>query len=73
MKGNRISKTTGYGVKAMNYSIKSDNFAIKAAKARSKMANNKAYIATMNKRMDSLDPETLRRVREPLVGGLFKN
>lgn len=61
-KGNRLSKTKGYGTKAMNYSIKSDKFAIKAAKVRSKIANNDAYVAMMNKRLDSLDTNTLRKV-----------
>lgn len=59
---NRISKTTGYGLKAMKYSVKSDRMARKAAKARAKMASNKAYISMMNKRVDSLDKATLRKV-----------
>lgn len=64
-KANRISKTTGYGLKAMKYAVKSDNVAIKAARARSKIASNKAYIDMMNRRMDSLDSETLRKVETP--------
>ena len=63
-KGNRLSKTVGYGTKAMNYSIKSDKFAIKAAKARAKVANNKAYMSMMDKRVDSLDPVKRRKVEE---------
>lgn len=62
LKGNRMSKTTGYGAKAMKYSVKSDKVAAKAAKARAKLASNKAYIDVMNKRLDSLDAETLRKV-----------
>lgn len=64
---NRLSKTTGYGAKAMRYSVKSDKVAIRAAKTRSKMASNKAYISMMNRRLDSLDKEMLRRVEEPLI------
>ena len=63
-KGNRLSKTVGYGAKAMKYSIKSDKFAIKAAKARAKMANNKAYESMMKKRVSSLDPEKRRKVEQ---------
>lgn len=66
-KANRLSKTTGYGVKAMKYSVKSDKVATKAAKARAKLARNKAYIDMMNKRVDSLDKETLRKVEVPLI------
>lgn len=65
-KGNRISKTTGYGVKAMKYSIKSDKFAIKAAKARRKIANNKAYVSMMNRRISTLDSNTLRKIEDSL-------
>lgn len=67
---NRISKTTGYGLKALSYSIKSDKVAVKAAKARSKMASNDAYIAMMNRRLDSLDAETLRRVEKSMTSYL---
>lgn len=66
-KGNRLSKTVGYGAKAMNYSIKSDKFATKAAKARSKMARNKAYSAMMDKRLSSLDADKRRKVEESFV------
>ena len=65
-KANLVSKTTGYGLKAMRYSIKSDKVAMKAAAARAALASNKAYINMMNKRMTSLDKETLRKVQEPL-------
>jgi hypothetical protein len=66
-KANRLSKTAGYGAKAMKYSIKSDTTARKAAKARAKMASNKAYISMMNKRMDSLDKDTRRKVEGPMM------
>lgn len=56
---NRISKTKGYGIKAMKYSIKSDKVAKKAAEARMKMANNERYIATMNRKISSLSQEEL--------------
>lgn len=57
--GNRISKTTGYGLKAMKYSIKSDAVAIKAAKARKKIATNQAYVAKMNRKISTITPEDL--------------
>lgn len=57
---NRLSKTTGYGIKAMKYSIKSDVAAKKAAKIRKKIAGNNYYIAKMNRKISSLSPEELR-------------
>ena len=62
-----MSKTTGYGAKAMKYSVKSDKVAIKAAKARAKMAKNEAYISMMNQRVDSLDANTRRRVEQSMT------
>lgn len=59
MKANRISKTRGYGVKAMRYSIKSDKVALKAAAARKKIAGNKAYTALVNRKISSLTKEEL--------------
>ncbi len=56
---NSISKTSGYGRKAMKYSIKSDIAAKKAARARKKLANNKYYIAKMNRKFSSLSQEEL--------------
>lgn len=56
---NRISKTIGYGHKAMKYSVKSDTVAKKAAKARMKIANNELYVAKMNRKISSLTPEEL--------------
>lgn len=67
----RLSKTTGYGLKAMRYSIKSDNVRIKAAKARSKIASNNHYRALMDKRLSSLDADKLKKVQEPLSKYLF--
>ena len=49
--GNRLSKSVGYGSKAMKLSIKSDTFAKKAAKARMKMAKNERFIEIMNTRV----------------------
>ena len=57
---NAISKTQGYGFKAMKYSIKSDKVAAKAAKARMKIANNEHFINKMNQRVSQLSPEELR-------------
>lgn len=60
IEGNRISKTTGYGVKAMKLSIKSDKVAAKAAKARKQIASNDRYVAMMNRRISSLSKEELQ-------------
>lgn len=63
MKANRLSKTTGYGVKAMKYSIKSDKFAKKAAKARLKVASNKRYIERMNRKVSSMSNSDIAKGR----------
>ena len=60
IKGDRLSKTKGYGSKAMKYSVKSDEVARKAAKARYKIANNKAYIEKMNRKVSTISPEDLK-------------
>ena len=57
--GDRISKTTGYGHRALEYAIKSDKVAKKAARARLKIANNKQYVATMNRKISTLTSEEL--------------
>ena len=64
IKGNRISKTTGYGMRAMKYSIKSDKMAAKAAKARMKIAKNKAYIEMTKRKVNSLSGEELQKGKE---------
>lgn len=60
LEGNRISKTKGYGVKAMKYSVKSDKVALKAARARKHIADNEVYINTMKRRVSGLSPDELR-------------
>lgn len=60
IKANQVSKTEGYGMKAMKYSVKSDKVAAKAAKARMKIANNQHYVDKMNQRVSQLSPEELR-------------
>lgn len=64
IKGNRISKTTGYGMEAMKYAIKSDKMAAKAAKARMKIAKNKAYIEMTKRKVNSLSGEDLQKGKE---------
>ena len=59
MKANRISKTKGYGIKAMRYSIKSDKMTLKAAAARKKIAGNELYTARLNRKISSLTKEEL--------------
>lgn len=70
--GNRLSKTTGYGMKAMRYSIKSDIAAKKAAKARYKISKNKVYSEMMNRKMSTLSTDKLRKVETPIMD-LIKN
>ena len=69
---NRISKTTGYGVRAMKYSVKSDKAARKAAKIRMKVANNERYIAAMKRKASSIPDEELRTTYA-FVNELFKD
>ncbi len=61
MKANTLSKSTGYGVKAMNYSMKSDKFARKAAKARMKVAANERYIASTKAKVNSIADTDIQR------------
>ena len=44
----------------MKYSVKSDKAAKKAAKARMRIAKNKRYIATMDRKISSLSSEELQ-------------
>lgn len=60
IKANRISRTTGYGAKAMKLAVKSDKVAAKAAKARLKLANNEAYIAKTKQKVSQLSAEEQR-------------
>lgn len=64
MEANKISKISGYGSKAMRYSMKSDALARKAAKTRLKIANNKRYVATMNRKINEIPESELRVGRE---------
>lgn len=56
----QISKSAGYGAKAMKLSIKSDKAAKKAAKVRLKLANDKYYVSKMNRKISSLSKEELQ-------------
>lgn len=56
---NRVSRTKGYGAKAMKYAVKSDVATQKAAKVRAKMANNEYYVKRMKRKISSLSPEEL--------------
>lgn len=64
IKANRISKTKGYGIRAMKLSVKSDKVALKAKKARMKLANNKAYISMMNRKVSSLTGDKKEKVND---------
>lgn len=67
MKANRISRTTGYGMKAMKYAIKSDKVAIKAAAARKKIASNEFYTAMLKRKLSTLPKEELAKVEKLLT------
>lgn len=60
IESNQLSRSTGYGVKAMKYSIKSDKFAAKAARARKKVATNNAYIGMMKRKASTISKEDLQ-------------
>lgn len=64
MNANRISKTKGYGARAMRYSVKADRLARKAAKARMKMHNNEFYIAKTKQKINSLSEEKKAKGRD---------
>lgn len=57
---NRISKSTGYGARAMKWSVKSDQAAKAAAKARYKIAKNKVYMNKMEEKVSTLSKEELQ-------------
>ena len=59
VEANRLSKSKGYGIRAMKYSVKSDVVAVKAAKARRKISTNNSYINMMNRKVSSLSDEDL--------------
>lgn len=63
---NRISKITGYGLRAMKYSVKSDKVAKKAAKTRLKLANNQRYINMTKRRISDMqsDPKYQATIAE---------
>lgn len=73
MDANRLSKETGYGLKAMKYSIKSDKMAKKAAKARMKLASNEKYVAALSKKISECDPNKVAAGRELVNGSIKKS
>lgn len=64
LKADKVSKTEGYGTKAMKYSVKSDKIARKAAKSRMHIAQNEAYIAKMNRKMSTIPDSELQAGKE---------
>lgn len=71
VEANTISKTTGYGAKAMRYSIKSDKAAKKAAKIRMRISNNERYVNMMKRKISSFSPEEIERINS-FSQGLLK-
>lgn len=61
IKGERLSKTTGYGAKAMSLSVRSDKFAVKAAKARKKIYANDRYVDMMNQRINKMNEKSIKK------------
>lgn len=62
----RLSRTTGYGLKAARVMAKGDKYASKASKARYKIANNNHYIAKMQTKYSDIPAAELRVKREIL-------
>lgn len=54
---NSLRRTTAYSMEAERYAAKSDKYAAKAAKARYTIANDKRYIALMQKKVSELTEE----------------
>ena len=52
LKANRISKSKGYGVRAMKYSIKSDRVMRMAAKGKAKIESNTVFINAMKRKFE---------------------
>lgn len=63
---NRLSKTKGYGLKAMRYSVKSDKAAAAAAKARYKLAKNESYVEMTRRKVSDVanDPKYRDTINE---------
>ena len=59
VKGEAISKSTGYGRESMKYLNKSAAYAKKAAKARQKLANDNRYIEKMKRKVGKIPQSDL--------------
>lgn len=57
---NRLSKSKGYGLKAMKLSVKSDKVAKKAEKTRMRMAKNNLYNEAMKRKISKISPADLQ-------------
>lgn len=57
LKANRLSKTTGYSIKAMKYSNKSDKAAIKVEQTKKKLASNSVYVNRLKIKISKLDKD----------------
>lgn len=64
MKGNSLSRTTGYGIRAEAKAKKADKYAQKAAKARYEIANNKRFVDRMKTKVSNLSPEEYAKGKE---------
>lgn len=63
-KANRLSRQTGYGIRASKTMAKGDKYAAKAAKVRYKLANDKHYIHKLQKKYSSIPESELKVNRE---------
>lgn len=64
IRADRLSKTASYSDRAMRYALRSDRMARKAEKARMKIANNKAYIDKMERKVNSVPEADLKKGRD---------
>lgn len=65
-KANRLSRETGYGIRASKTMAKGDKFTAKAAKMRYKLANDKYYISKLQKKYSSISESDFKINRELL-------
>lgn len=63
-KANRLSRQTGYGIRASKTMAKGDRYASKAAKVRYKLANDKHYIHKLQKKYSDISENELKINRE---------
>ena len=66
IKGNRISRTAGYGVVSSRLAARSDRIKSRASKTRLRLAKDKAYIDMTKRKISSLSDDKRAKVEEYL-------